>query len=358
MGTKRYLGKSVLDAARERLALVFDNFVNVCVSASSGKDSTTLYFLALEEAVRRDRRIGVFFLDQEVEYAGTVVTMRRIMNHPNVVPLWYQVPIYMTNATSFRQDMLHAWGPGEAWMREKEDIAVKEIPGKYPKRFYKFFEWFERQQPSGSAFLVGLRGDESLNRHRAVSRNPGWRDVRWSTAVGNGSFKFYPIYDWGIGDVWKYIYDNNLPYNPIYDRMYANNHSFYNSMRVSNLIHEKSFRCLTDLQVLEPETYDRVVRRIQGTHCAAMYANGPFMYSSDSLPGKFGTWREYRDYLLETTPYGRKDRFLRRFAKQEATEHVFRQQCKQLLINDWESNIPVVKKADPTDKLARWREIL
>ena len=358
MGTKSYLSKNVLEAAQERISYIFDNFENIYVSTSSGKDSTTLYSLTLSEAIKRNRKINVFFLDQEAEYDGTVVTMRKIMNHPNVVPYWYQVPIYMTNATSFQQDMMYAWGPGEEWVRQKEDIAIKEINGKYPKRFYKFFEWFEAQQPDGSAFFVGLRGDESLNRHRAVSNNPGWNGVRWSTKIKNNSFKFYPIYDWGIGDVWKYIYDNNLFYNPIYDKMYSNNQSFYNSMRVSNLIHEKSFYCLTDLQVLEPETYNKIIKRIKGTHCAAMYAKDSFIYSTDKIPENFKTWLEYRDYLLETTPYENKARFIKRFANQDQTEYVYRQQCKQLLINDWESNIPVVKKIDHTDKLAKWKKIL
>lgn len=358
MGTKSYLKMNVLEAARGRVSLVFDNFENIYVSTSSGKDSTTLYSLVLEEAVRRGRKIHVFFLDQEAEYQGTVEVMRKIMNHPNVIPLWYQVPIYMTNATSFQQGMMYAWGPGEEWMREKEEISIKEIKGKYPQRFYKFFEWFEGQQPSGSAFFVGLRGDESLNRHRAVSRNPGWGEVCWSTKLKKGSFKFYPLYDWGIGDVWKYIYDNGLPYNSIYDKMYASNHSFYNSMRVSNLIHEKSFYCLAELQVLEPETYDKIVKRVKGVHCAAMYAKDTLIYSTDKLPSSYTNWEEYRDYLLETTPFEKKSRFVTRFAKQERTEHVFRQQCKQLLINDWESNIPVVKKLNSTDKLSKWRTIL
>jgi len=358
MAGKRYLDKNVLEAAQERIALIFDNFNNIYVSVSSGKDSTVLYTLVLREAVERNRKINVFFLDQELEYAGTVVTMRKIMSHPNVIPLWYQVPIYMTNATSFIQGMLYAWGPGEEWIREKEPIAIKSMDEEYPQRFYKFFEWFERQQPDGSAFFVGLRGDESLNRHRAVSNKPGWRNTRWSTRIENEMYKFYPLYDWGLGDIWKYIHDENLFYNPIYDKMYSNNHSFYNSMRVSNLIHEKSFRCLTDLQVLEPDTYEKVIKRLNGAHCAAMYAKDTLIYSTDKLPEKFKTWLEYRDFLLETTPYERKDRFVNRFNKQDKSEYIYRQQCHQLLINDWEQNIGIVKKKDNKDKMAKWREIL
>ncbi len=363
MGQKLYLDIDVLTAARQRISWLFDEFERIFVSVSSGKDSTALYNLAREEAITRGRKIDVFFLDQEAEYRGTVEQIRVMMNHPNITSHWYQVPIYMTNATSFQQDQLYAWGPGEEWMREKEDIAIKEIKGKYPQRFYKFFDWFEKQQPDNSAFLVGLRGDESLNRHRAVSKNAGYKDIAWSTAINKGkSFKFYPIYDWGIGDVWKYIYENDFPYNSIYDKMYANNCNYYNTMRVSNLIHEKSFKCLTDLQVLEPDTYEKVVHRIKGARCAAIYAKEKHIYHADELPDTFSSWRDYRDYLLETTPLTdeKRGRFKKRFDKQRKNEDVYHQQCTQILKNDWENNISVdqTKEAKRAKLLEKWKAIL
>jgi len=36
-------------------------------------------------------------------------------------------------------------GLGEEWMRQKSPLAVTEIAGKYPQRFYDFFEWQEKQ---------------------------------------------------------------------------------------------------------------------------------------------------------------------------------------------------------------------
>ncbi len=358
---KRYLDKNVLEAAQERIAYVFDEFERIYVSVSGGKDSTVLYHLALNEATRRGRQIHLFFLDQELEYDSTIRLMRTMMHHPNVVPLWHQVPIYMTNATSYTEEMLYAWGPGEEWIREKEPDSIHSIDADYPKRFYPFFDWFEKQQPEGSAFLVGLRADESLNRFRAVTKHPGYKDVRWSSKTANpGAFKFYPLYDWGHGDVWKYIDDNGVPYNAIYDKMFALNRSIYGTLRVSNLIHEKAFSCLTDLQVLEPETYERVIRRLKSTHCAAIYAKEGLIYNSEALPAAFGSWREYRDYLLESAPNApaRKARFVKRFAEQPQDEYTYRQQCRQLLINDWENNIGVSRAPKVSETLAKWRDIL
>lgn len=355
---KRYLDVTCLEAAKQRISWIFDTFENIYVSVSGGKDSTALYNLVLTEATYRSQPFNLFFLDQEMEYQATIDHMRTMMKNQMVKPLWYQVPIYMTNSTSYEEDLLYAWGEGLEWMRPKEDIAIKEIDGKYPKRFYPFFNWFEKCQPDNSAFLVGLRAEESINRFRAVTKTAGYKNIRWSTKSSNPkSFKMYPLYDWGLGDVWKYIADNGFEYNHIYDKMIMNGTRIYNKLRVSNLIHEKSFRNLTELQVLEPDTYEKVIKRIKGTHCAALYAKESMIYSSNELPKAFETWYSYREYLLNTIPTGKKERFAKRFSKQDQTEYIYQQQCKQLLINDWENSISVHKKSK-SDKFEKWRKIL
>ena len=113
-----------------------------------------------------------FFLDQEAEYAGTISVIETMMSHPLVVPRWFQVPLRMTNATSHAVQWMHAWGPGETWMRHKDANAIHDAPGA-PDRFYDFFPWYERQHER-TAFLVGLRSRESLNRWRAVTKNAGF----------------------------------------------------------------------------------------------------------------------------------------------------------------------------------------
>lgn len=343
----------VLEAARKRVSFVFDEFENVWISISGGKDSTVMWHLFVEEAERRDRTVNAFFLDQEAEYEGTIKVMRRMMSHPLVVPHWYQVPIHMTNATSYVQEFLNAWFPGEEWLRPKEQNSIHSIEGDYPKRFYEFFPWLEAQMMEPTAFCIGLRSKESLNRFRAVTKQPGYGNVLWSTKTANPlTFRFYPLYDWCFGDVWKYIYENDLEYNSIYDKLFRLHGVNIRNMRVSVLMHEKSYDCLATLQELEPELFDRVLERIHGAHCAAIYANeSSSVYKARELPAMFRSWREYRDYLLETTPFARRERFEKRFAGQLDDEHTARQQVHQLQINDWENNVPVVKQ-----KNLGWRE--
>lgn len=357
---RRYTAQSVLDAAQERVSLVFDRFENITVSVSGGKDSTALYHLMLAEAARRHRKIGVMYLDQEAEYQSTIDLIAHMMSHPLVRPMWYQVPIRMTNATSYEHDFLYAWGDGEAWMRPKHPVAIQSIADVYPQRFYDFFNWLEKTTPD-TAFVIGLRAEESLNRLRSVIKNPGIPGINWSTKTkGPTTFRMYPIYDWGMGDVWRFIDENALRYNAIYDRMLAANHNFYNTMRVSCLIHEKSMSCLTSLQELEPDTYDRLIARLGGVHVAARYAKDSLLFSASRLPEMFGTWREYRDYLLATAPIKHRARFEKRFAGQEQSEAVYRQQCRQIMTNDYENSLaPTQNRASKRESLlAPWRDIL
>jgi len=88
-----YINKTVLEAAQERISYIFDEFENIIVSVSGGKDSTVLAHLALTEAHRRGRRIGIFFLDEEVVYQSTIEQIKYIMNlYPeNTIKLWFQI---------------------------------------------------------------------------------------------------------------------------------------------------------------------------------------------------------------------------------------------------------------------------
>lgn len=350
---------STIDAARERISMLFDTHQTINVSISSGKDSTVLYHLCLQEAIKRDRKIVVFFQDQEAEYQASIDLIKIQMNHPNVIPAWYQVPIYMTNSTSYSDYYLYAWGEGEKWIREKDKQAIHSIEEKYPKRFYEFFKWYEKKN-TNAAYLVGLRAEESITRFRAVTRYDGWNGLKWSSMDGEIK-KFYPIYDWTVYDVWKFIYDYNIKYNKIYDLMYQANYSIYSGMRVSNLIHEKSYKCLIDLPKFEPETYNKLCKRIGGISTASRYASEKLVFNNKKLPTHYKTWKQFRNFLLDNIPNdSHKEKFIKRFEKQSKNERTYQAQVGQLLINDFENSRPFdTKKDEKTKKIKeKWMEIL
>jgi len=353
MAGKVYMNKSVLVAARERISMLFDNFKTINVSISSGKDSCVLYYLCLQEAIKRNRKITAFFMDQEAEYENSIIIIKDMMKHENVIAAWYQVPLYMTNATSYSDYFLYAWGPGEKWMREKDIMAIHEINEEYPQRFYDFFPWYE-QKNIKSAYLVGLRADEGIMRYRAVTKYPGWNNLNWST-TSNKAKIFYPIYDWTVYDVWKFIYDFNIKYNKIYDFMFMDGQSIYKGMRISNLIHEKSFKCLVDLPRYEPETYNKLCERIGGISTAARYASEKLVFNNKILPKHYKSWEEFRNFLIANIPEPEhRERFYKRFNKQNKTEKIYQSQAGQLLINDYENSCTFDTKKD--EKIKRIKE--
>ena len=375
---QRYTGDTVLDAARRRVSWVFDrleagDIADIIVSISGGKDSQVLAHLALVEAHRRGRRIGVHMLDEEVMYQSSVEQVEYLMH---LIPeatkkMWLQIPFYLTNATSLTDGQLRAWEPGEhkIWMRPKRDDAIKFKPWKEEdERFRSGYKWldfygvienyarcFER-----TAFLVGLRAaGESPNRWRAVVKNPveiGGAKVFWGTAKDRGNVALYPIFDWNFHDVWKYIWQEKLRYSRIYDFQHKKGYPI-TEMRVSSLIHERSFKSITDLPEFEPKTYARLQKRIKGIALAQETAKSAKLFACRKLPRQWKSWRSYRDHLLATHPDPKAQAIFRdRFSRHLDNEYVARQQCRQLVCNDYENNLAVNNKPDPRDGLIAYYE--
>ena len=333
--------ENVLDAVIKRISFLFDNYDNIQLAFSGGKDSTVLFHLVNAEAKKRKRKFILYFQDQEAEYQGTIDFVEWAMLQPNVIPQWYQVPIFMTNAASHEQLFLWAWGEGEEWVREKHPLAIQKIENQYPKRFYKFNLWVAQQNRKnfkGSfVSIIGLRAEESPDRRFVMFGEDS--DLFWLRRKTEPN-KAYPIIDWSYTDVWKYLVENNLPYNKVYDKMYmlGGNLRYF---RVSNLVHEKAFRCLTDLQELEPETYDKLERRLKGVHTAAMYGKENLMYSIKELPNQFKSWKEYKDFLLSSIHPDLKRIFEYQWLRLQNIddEDCFKYMVKRILLCDWEGNI-------------------
>ncbi|MEC5157034.1 phosphoadenosine phosphosulfate reductase domain-containing protein [Chryseobacterium sp. MP_3.2] len=330
----------VLAAVIKRIEILFDNYDNVSLSFSGGKDSTALFHLVNAEAKKRGRKFILYFQDQEAEYQGTIDFVEWAMLQPNVIPQWYQVPIFMTNAASHEQLFLWAWGEGEEWVREKHPLAIHSIENKYPKRFNKFNLWVGqnlRKLEGTCVSIIGLRAEESPDRRFVMFGEDS--DLFWLRRK-NEPHKAYPIIDWRYTDIWKYLIENNLPYNKVYDKMYmlGGNLKFF---RVSNLVHEKAFRCLADLQELEPETYDKLEKRLKGVHTAAMYGKENLIYSIKKLPENFKTWKAYKDFLLSSIHPDLKRMFEYQWSRFGDTEDVAanKYMVKRILLCDWEGNI-------------------
>jgi predicted phosphoadenosine phosphosulfate sulfurtransferase len=259
----------------------------------------------------------------------------------------------MTNSASYEQDYLNCWDGRQ--IRELEPNSIRDVGIAKNLTWEKLLPAIEGQYKQPTAQLIGLRSNESLNRYRAVTKNPAIEGINWSSKTSNPDLiNFYPIYDFGFDDVWRYIYDFQVKYNRIYDWQFAKNYH-KDEMRISCLIHEKSFHCLADLPEFEPETYAWLCERVKGTATAMRYVKEKQMYSNEKLPSHYANWFEFREFLLKAHPNkAQRERFEKRFENHPKNEDVYKQQVGQLLINDFENITDV--KTDHEEKRAEKRK--
>lgn len=298
---KIYSSKSVYEKGLQRMNWLFDEFDNIIVSYSGGKDSTIIFELAMKVATERNRLpLKVFFIDQEAEWNHTIDMVKEIMYRKDVEPLWFQIPIKIENSTTFSEVYQNCWGVGEEWIRPKDPVSRKEnIYGceKWTDGIFSAISKVEFKDKR-TAYVGGVRSEESPSRKMALTESLTYKYVTWGKILVKEMqhYTFYPIYDWSYTDVWKAIHENKWKYNKIYDFQYQQGVAIP-AMRVSNLHHETAVASLFYLQEVDHDLYNALVKRMPGIDAAGKSGKDDFFVKS--LPFMFKDWSEYRDYLAE-----------------------------------------------------------
>lgn len=313
---KIYTGQNVYDAALDRIRWLFDEFEDIYVDFSGGKDSTVVFYLCLQVAQEKGRLpLRVLFVDQEAEWMAVIDYIRTVMHRPDVAPYWLQVPIRLSSAASQKQKWLDCWAADkeDQWIRPKEPDSIHEnVFGtiSFIKMFSRFLEYYHPD--SKACQFGGIRTQESPSRYLGLTTYPTYHGRTWGKADNKDlcHVTMYPIYDWGYTDVWKAIHDNGWPYCSIYDAMYQYGLPLM-KMRVSAIHHETAVNTLMYVHELEAETWERVQARLMGVN-AAKQLQSQFLAPKE-LPWMFSDWKEYRDYLLEKMfPKGTRKETLRK----------------------------------------------
>lgn len=313
---KRGLGVDVLTAARQRISRVFDDFPRIYVSFSGGKDSGVVLELVADEARRRGRRIGVLLVDLEAQYKLTIeYAAEALARHADVAdPYWVALPLNLRNAVSQFEPEWMCWDPDREsdWVRHPPDGAIVD-EGRFPffrrrMEFEEFVPEFGHWYGGGklAACFVGIRTAESLNRWRTIAstRKQPFEGLPWTTWVRGGpTYNIYPIYDWATEDVWTYYAREKRPYNRLYDRMHQAGLTIHQA-RICQPYGDDQRRGLWLYHVIEPETWSRVVARVNGANQGALYArtSGNILGRIKvTKPGEI-TWEEFALRLLESMP--------------------------------------------------------
>ena len=313
---KNGLGINVLEAARKRISYTFDHFEKIYLSFSAGKDSTIMLHLVADEAKKRNRKFGLLIVDLEAQYKLTMEHARKCveMYRDNINLYWCCLPLHLRNAVSVYEPFWLCFDPNnkDAWVRNPPEDAILD-DGTLPffhlgMEFEEFTPLFGKWYANGEkcACFVGIRTDESLNRFRTIAFQDKeiYDGKRWTTRVIENVYNIYPIYDWKGSDIWVYHAKNpDKPYNKLYDMMHRAGVPLGN-MRICQPYGDDQRKGLWLFHLIEPETWSKVVARVNGANGGALYCqewgniNG---YRGVTKP-KGHTWKSFAYLLVNSMP--------------------------------------------------------
>ena len=313
---KNYLNQNVFEASLERVNYVFDNFEKIYLSFSAGKDSTVMLHIVMDEAKKRNKKIGLLIVDLEGQYKLTIDHMTKcIEEYKSYLDVyWICLPIHLRNAVSVFQPFWKCWDKDvkNDWIREVPKLGITD------ENYFPFFrngmefeefvpefgEWYSDGKTT--ACLVGIRADESLNRFRTIASDKKitFNKKQWTTKVTDNVYNVYPIYDWKTEDIWTYHGKNpNKRHNELYDLMHKSGLSIH-LQRICQPYGDDQRRGLYLFHLIEPETWAKVVARVEGANSGALYVqdtgniNG---YGKITKPNHH-TWKTFSELILNTLP--------------------------------------------------------
>ncbi len=331
---KKYLEKNVLDAAFERLEIIFEEFDNVYFSVSGGKDSSVMVQLANIVAEKMGKKFDVLFIDLEAQYARTIEHIEELKTLSQIRDFYHiALPMALRNAVSVLQPK---W---ICWEEESKNLWVRDMPqdaihiGNCPFNWFRkgeefeefivqFADWYQKKYQGKVACGIGIRTDESLNRFRTIAfqdRKVTLKDYNWTTKLKVNDkhievYNFYPIYDWKVDDIWGAVSRLDLKFNYIYELMYKNGLSIY-EQRLCQPYGDDQRNGLNQFKALEYDTWGKVLKRVNGVNIGNIYCKTTALGNIKSSKPSFMSWQEYTVFLLESIGIYNRDLMMHYYRK-------------------------------------------
>lgn len=317
---------NVYEAAMQRIEYLFNEFEQVIISFSGGKDSGVMMNLVLNYARETNQlyKVGVYHMDYEAQYQMTTdYVTRTFENLPvEVAKYWICLPIKAQCATSMFQNY---WQP---WKKEDQDIWCRALPEnciseencKFPFDYevsdYEFNIRLAKylSKSKKTCFLIGIRTQESLHRYKAVNKfsdKNEYKSKNYTSMITKNCINAYPIYDWLVDDIWIANYRFKFDYNKLYDLMYRAGIK-PGQMRVASPFNDCATESLKLYKVIDPNNWGKLIGRVNGVNFAGIYGGTTAMgWNSIKKPAHF-TWKQYMYFLLDTLPEEIKQNYLRK----------------------------------------------
>lgn len=311
---KKYLNKNVYDATQERLKYIFDEFDNVLVAFSGGKDSGVCLNLCYDYAKQNGYldKLAMYHLDYEAQYQMTTDYVTETFEKFNDIErYWLCLPIKAQCCCNM--DGAY-WKP---WELSKQNIWVRNMPNydyvinehnckfEYNKPDYEvqdnFCVWFKQLKKNTKTIVItGIRATESYTRYmRAKTDIRKYKRKKYILEQICGVYHGFPIYDWETQDIWVYNAKYQKQYNRLYDLYYQAGLSI-EQMRVASPFNDCAGATLKYYKVIDPNNWGRMVGRVNGVCFTGLYGGTTAMgWKAITKPAHF-TWKEYCYFLLDT----------------------------------------------------------
>jgi len=321
---KKYRDQNVLEAARERIHYVFDEFDQVYLSVSGGKDSSVQMQLVRDVLQERGQgeTFDMLFVDLEAQYKATIQQMETLIENSQHVLgdiYWVCLPLSLRNAVSQIQPKWTCWNPDERekWVRDRPGVDYILTLDDHPFGFFEpemefedfvdeFARWYSGRHDGVVADMIAIRSNESINRFRTLTSEDKQRydGKNWTTRVRINetyldAYNVYPIYDWTVEDVWGYVSQEDLPYNEVYEQLYKNGVPL-TDQRICQPFGDDQRNGLDQFRRIEPETWEKVLNRVSGVNFGNIYARTSLLGNFDSEKPEHLDWEEYGVFLLES----------------------------------------------------------
>ena len=330
---RKYDEKNVYDALQERLHYLFNEFDNIFVSFSGGKDSGLLLNLLLDfrKKYYPKRRIGVFHQDFEAQYTVTTEyverTFKRLENEPLTDLYWVCLPMATRTCFSSYQMFWYPWDDTkeEAWVRPMPDypyvINLQNNPiTTYHYRMHQedlakqFGRWYRLSHGENrTVCLLGIRADKSLQRFSGIlNKKYGYEGECWISKHFKDVYAASPMYDWSTADVWHANAVFDYEYNHIYDLFFMAGLK-PSQMRVASPFNDAANESLNLYRVIDPEVWAKLVGRVRGANFGAIYGKTKAMAYRKLILPEGHTWESYTKFLLDTLPARLRNNYIKKF---------------------------------------------
>ncbi len=318
-------------ALQDRLRYIFEEFENIFVSFSGGKDSGLLLNLTLDfqKKYYPHKRIGVFHQDFEAQYTVTTEYVERTFERikKDAEPYWVCLPMATRTALSSYQMFWYPWDDTkeDAWCRPMPKhyyvINLRNNPiSTYRYRMHQedlakqFGRWYRMSHGNKKTVcLLGIRTDESLQRYSGIlNKKYGYKGECWISKQFKDVWAASPIYDWSNSDVWHANYLFDYDYNKLYDLYYMAGLK-PDQMRVASPFNDYAKDSLNLYRVIDPEMWSKLVGRVKGANFGSIYGKTKALgYRNLTLP-EGHTWKSYTMFLLDTLPARLRNNYIKKF---------------------------------------------